>query len=328
MKVLFIAGTGLISTAVSRLAVEKGCELTLLNRGQRDDLLPASIERILCDINDEKTVKSILKNRHFDVVVDWIAFTKEHVERDYRLFKGHTNQYVFISSASAYHKPLPKLPITEDIPLHNPYWDYSQNKADCETYVLSLADDAFPVTIIRPSQTYNEFSVVSQLNSWSHPYSLIYRMKSHKPIIIPDQGKSIWTLTFNEDFAHAFLDILGNPNAYHNFYHLTSDKTYTWLEIHEILEEALNVKAKVVFVPIEEIAEVFPEFKGLLLGDMRGDVYFDNSKIKNIAPNYVSKTEYKDIALKVVAWYEQHLELQTIDTSFDQRYDMLVKKYL
>lgn len=328
MKVLFIGGTGLISTAVSELAVQKGIDLTLMNRGQRKDGLSEKIERIHCDIYDLNAVQKALVNRHFDAIVDWIAFVPEHVERDYKLFKGHTDQYVFISSASAYQKPIPKLPITEkEVPLDNPFWEYSKNKQRCEEYLQSLIDDQFPVTIIRPSHTYNEQSVVSQLNSWPHPYTLIHRMKQNKPVIIADQGQSLWTLTYNKDFAHAFLDILGNPKTYGEVYHLTSDKSYNWLEIHSMLEEAIGVKSEIVFVPSQEIVEVFPEYKGALLGDMMGSALFDNSKIKEVAPNYLSKTEYKDIAKKVVQFYESHPENQTIDEDFYQRYDKLVERY-
>ena len=328
MKVLFIGGTGLISTAVSELAIQKGFDLTLMNRGQRLDGLSKKVERIHCDIYDLNAVQKALVNRHFDAIVDWIAFVPEHVERDYKLFKGHTDQFVFISSASAYQKPTPKLPITEkEVPLDNPFWEYSKNKQRCEEYLLSLKDDQFPVTIIRPSHTYNEQSVVSQLNSWPHPYTLIHRMKQNKPVIIADQGQSSWTLTYNKDFAHAFLDILGNPKTYGEVYHLTSDKSYNWLEIHSMLEEAIGVKSEKVFVPTKEIVEVFPEYKGALLGDMMGSALFDNSKIKEVVPNYLSKTEYRDIAKKVVQFYESHPEYQTIDENFNQRYDQLVEAY-
>ena len=328
MKVLFIGGTGLISTAVSELAVQKGFELSILNRGQREDGLSNKIERINCDIYDLDAVQKVLKNRYFDAIVQWIAFTPDHVKRDYKLFKGHTNQYVFISSASAYQKPIPILPITEkEVPLDNPYWEYSKNKQRCEEYLLNLNDKEFNVTIIRPAHTINDRSVVSQLNSWPHPYTLINRMKQNKPVIIADNGNSIWTLTYNKDFAHAFLDILGNPKTYGEVYHLTSEKTYNWLDIHKILEEAVGVKSKMIFVPTKEIVEVFPEYKGALLGDMMGSAIFDNSKIKSVAPNYKSITDYKEIAKKTVQFYNSHPEFQTIDKDFDQRYDQLVERY-
>jgi nucleoside-diphosphate-sugar epimerase len=325
MKVLFIGGTGLISTAVTELAIERGLDLTLLNRGQRSLAFSNKVQQLYCDIYDEKAVQEKIKNLHFDVVVQWIAFTVEHVERDYRLFKGHTNQYVFISSASAYQKPIPKLPITEhEVALGNPFWEYSQNKEKCEVFLQSIQDEFFPVTIIRPSHTYNLQSVVSQLNSWSYPYTLISRLKLNKPVIMPDEGKALWTLTYNKDFANAFLDVLGNPKAYNEFYHLTSEKSYTWLELFQMLKKATNSQSELVFIPIEQIAEKFPDYYGSLLGDMRESTLFDNSKIKKIAPHYVSKTGYEDVVQDVVSWYENHPDQQNIDKDFDKRYDALI----
>jgi len=326
-NILFIGGTGLISTAVSELAIEKGFNLTLLNRGNKNYSFKGKVNEIICDINDEKAVKEKLKDLYFDAVVEWIAFTKEHVMRDYRIFKGHTAQYVFISTASAYQKPLPYLPITEDIPLDNPYWGYSQNKKICEAYLLSLNDDHFPVTIIRPSHTYNDQSIVSQLNSWTHPYTLLRRMKEHQTVIMPDQGKAYWTLTYNKDFAHAFLDVLGNPKTYNNFYHLTSDKSYQWLELFDMLKKAVGSKSELIFIPKEVIAKKFPDYYGSILGDMGGSAIFDNSKIKEVAPNYVSKTEYSDIVDNAVLWFMNHPEYQTIDEDFDRRYNELIEQY-
>ena len=328
MNVLFIGGTGLISTAVTKLAIEKDIDLTLLNRGKRSSAFLNQVKHIECDIYDEKAVKEKIKDLHFDAVVDWIAFTVDHVERDYRIFKGHTNQYVFISTASAYQKPIPKLPITEhEVALGNPYWEYSQNKEKCENYLRNLSDDSFPVTIIRPSHTYNLQSVVSQLNSWPHPYTLIHRLKQHQPIIMPDQGKALWTLTYNQDFAHAFLDVLGNPKTYHEFYHLTSDKSYSWMALFDMLKKATQSQSKLIFIPIEKVAEKFPDYYGSLLGDMRESALFDNSKIKSVAPHYVSKTGYEDVVNDIILWYENHPEHQTVDEDFDKRYDELVSTY-
>ncbi|MFU8793583.1 MAG: SDR family oxidoreductase [Acholeplasmataceae bacterium] len=329
MKVLFIGGTGIISTAVSALAVKRGIELYVLNRGHANDVLPAGVQTLIADMTDEKSVKKVLQGHYFDSIVQWIAFTKEQVERDYRLFKGYTDQYVFISSASAYQKPLPKLPITEaEVPLDNPYWQYSENKKICEEYLLGLKDPNFHVTIIRPSHTYNEKMLISQLNSGKHPYTLINRMLEGKPIIIPDKGLSLWTLTYNADFAHAFVDILGNPDTYEEFYHLTGDKVYTWERINEFICQALDVTPNIIHIPTDFILKHFPEFKGELYGDKKDSTLFDNSKIKSVAPNYRSETEYSDIVKLVVKRFKEHPELQTIDEAFDQRYDACIKDYL
>lgn len=328
MKVLFIGGTGLISTAVTNQAINRGIDLYLLNRGNNNDFLPNKVKTITCDINNLEAVKKELTNQKFDCVVDWIAYTVDHVKRDYNLFKNITQQYIFISSASAYQKPLPKLPITEDIPLDNPYWQYSQNKKYCEEYLLSLNDPNFNVTIIRPSHTYNDFQLVFQLSPWKYPFTILKRMIEKKPIILPDNGTSLWTLTYNEDFASAFLDILGNPLTYNNYYHLTSDKVYTWKQITNFIYDALNIEPNIVFIPTDEILEFFPNLKGELYGDKKDSAVFDNSKIKSVAPNYKSETEYFEIAKRAVKYNLENPEVQVIDKEFNERYNQLINHHL
>ena len=329
MKVLFIGGTGIISTAVSKLAVQRGIDLYVMNRGNSNDVLPDKAKTIIADMTNERSVKKALDGLYFDSIVQWIAFTKDQVERDYRLFKGHTDQYVFISSASAYQKPLPKLPITEsEVPLDNPYWQYSENKRICEEYLLGLKDPNFHVTIIRPSHTYNEKMLIAQLNSGKHPYTLIKRMLDGKPIIIPDKGLSLWTLTYNADFAHAFVDILGNSDTYEEYYHLTGEKVYTWNRINQFISDAVGVTPNTIHIPTDYILEHFPEFKGELYGDKKDTTLFDNSKIKSVAPNYKSETEYSDIVKLAVKRFKEYPELQTVDEAFDKRYDQCIHDYL
>jgi nucleoside-diphosphate-sugar epimerase len=329
MKILFIGGTGIISTAVSHLAIEKGIDLYVMNRGNNNERLDKEVKTITCDINDEIAVGKALKGHLFDSVVQWIAFTKDQVERDYRLFKGFTKQYVFISSASAYSKPIPKLPITEsEVPLGNPYWEYSENKKKCEDYLLSLNDPNFNVTMIRPSHTYNDSMLILQLNSRKHPFTMLHRMLEKKYVVIPDRGMSLWTLTYNADFAHAFLDVLGNERAYQNFYHLTSDKVYTWERINELICEAADVSPNFIHIPTDFILKHFPEFKPELYGDKKDSAIFDNTKIKAIAPNYKSETHYGDIVKKAVSRFLNNPELQTIDDEFNQRYESLIEDYL
>lgn len=324
MKVLFIGGTGIISTAVSHVAVNRGIDLYVLNRGSNNDTLPANVHILQADIYHEDQVKQVLAGHFFDAIVEWIAFTVEHVERDVRLFQDHTNQYVFISSASAYQKPLPFLPITEKMPLDNPYWQYSKNKQLCEEYLLDHQTKSFKVTIVRPSHTYNNRMLIGQLKSNAHPYTLLARMKQGKPIIIPDKGMQLWTLTYNYDFAEGFVDVLGNKKTYGTYYHLTSDKVYTWERIQELIAEQLGVPMNVVYIPWDTIFEHFPEFKPEILGDKHKSTIFDNKKIKKVAPNYTSKTEYGDILKECIDYYQTHPELQTIDEEFDRRYDALI----
>jgi len=327
MKVLFIGGTGLISTAVTTLAVKQSIDLYLLNRGNQNQGLPKEVTLIQADIHDHEAVKESIADHHFDVVVDWIAFTKDHVERDYRLFKGKTNQYVFISSASAYQKPLPKLPITEDIPLDNPYWTYSQDKAECEKYLQSLNDPDFNVTIVRPSHTYNDQSIVFQVQFWDHPFTLIKRILDEKPIVIPNDGTTRWTLTHHEDFAHGFLDLLGNQKAYNEAFHLTSEKVYTWNDLALAFYKALNKQPNILYLPSETIIECFPELKGPLMGDNLHDSIYDNTKVKAVAKNYASSIEYTDVIDKAIAYYRNNPNKQTVNEDFLTRYDAMITAF-
>jgi nucleoside-diphosphate-sugar epimerase len=327
MKVLFIGGTGIISTAVSQVAVDRGLDLYVLNRGNHNELLPQKATILIADINDTKEVHKVLQGHTFDAIVQWIAFTVDDVKRDVELFKPYTSQYVFISSASAYQKPLPFLPVTEDMPLDNPYWEYSKNKQRCEEYLLSQQCDDFHVTIIRPSHTYNDKMLVSQLKSNRHPFTMIHRMRQGKKIIIPEQGMELWTLTYNQDFAQGFIDVLGNPQTYGQYYHLTSDKVYTWERINEMICEAVGVEPHIIYIPWDRIFNDFPEFKPEILGDKQKSLLFDNKKIKNVAPHYTSKTHYGDIVKNAIKYYDNHPELQTIDEEFNVRYDRLIADY-
>ncbi len=327
MKVLFIGGTGRISTAVSHEAVERGMELYVLNRGRHNEVLPNGAHPIIADINDDEQVKKALEGHTFDVVVDWVAFTVDHIKRDHRLFKDRTDQYVFISSASAYEKPIPKHPITEDIPLANPYWEYSQNKKHCEDHLKTLDGEGFRVTVIRPSHTYDDTSLIFQLKPGAHPFTMLKRMLERKPIVIPGDGETLWTLTYNWDFAGAFLDILGNRDAFGETFHLTSEKIYSWNEITRSIYAALDIEPDILHMPLETILEHFPEFEGELKGDKMANAVFDNAKIKAVAPNYKSETGYPDIAKHAVAHYLSTPEIQTVDEDFMQRYDAMVEAH-
>jgi nucleoside-diphosphate-sugar epimerase len=326
MKVLMIGGTGIISTAVSKLAVQKGIDLYVLNRGSNNDSLPKKVNTIICDLNDEGAVLEKLEGHFFDSIVQWISFTKEQVERDYRLFKTHTKQFVFISTASVYQKPTSPLPFKESSAIvGNLHWKYSQNKAVCEDYLLSLNDPNFNVTIIRPSHTYNNQMFVTQLNSYKHPYTMIKRIKENKKVVLPDDGTALWTLTYNEDFAHAFLDVLGQEKTYQEVYHITSDFVYTWERLYEMTCELLKVEPNFVYAPMEKIVEYFPMYKGDLLGDKKDSSIFDNNKIKAISKHYQSKTDYQTILNKVLAYYQKDIQRQTVDSDFESRYEALIE---
>jgi len=327
MKVLFIGGSGTISTQVSKLAIKKGIDLYALNRGSHNDKLPKEVKILRADINQRQQVEKLLEGQYFDSIVQWISFTVENVKRDYELFKDHTKQFVFISSASAYFKPIPFIPITEAIPLGNKYWEYSENKKKCEDYLLSVSSDDFNVTIIRPSHTYNETMLVSQLSSRKYPYTMIDRMLNGKQIILPNDGQSLWTLTYSGDFAKTFIDILGNPKTYGEFYHLTGDKVYTWEQINAFICEAVGVKPNVIYIPIEFIIKHFPEYKAEIYGDKLTSTTFDNSKIKFVTNHYESAFSYKDIVKLAVQRLIENKELQGIDVEFNERYDRLIEDF-
>lgn len=328
MKVLFIGGSGIISTQVSKLAIEKGIDLYALNRGIHNDKIPKKVKIIKGDIHNKDEIKFLLEGQFFDSIVQWISFTPSDVMRDYELFKGHTTQFVFISSASAYQKPLPFIPVTESIPLGNQFWEYSENKKLCEEYLLSVHSKDFNVTIIRPSHTYDETMLISQLSSRRFPYTMIDRMIHNRPIILPDNGVNLWTLTYSKDFAHAFLDVLGNPKTYGQYYHLTGNKVYTWRKINEMICDAVGVLPNTISIPTDFILKYFPEYKAELYGDKKDSTVFDNSKIKSVAQHYQSNTEYSEIVKLAVVRLLENKELQEIDSEFNQKYDQCIRDYL
>lgn len=327
MKILFIGGTGIISTAVSKLVLSRNDELFVLNRGNNNDKLPNGVKFIQGDINKEEEMKELLKDYYFDVVVEWIAFNVDQVKRDYRIFKGLTKQYVFISSASAYLKPFPIYPITEDVPISNKYWDYSDDKRKCEEYLKSVNSDDFNITIIRPSHTYDEELLIYILTSWGNPMTQIDRILKGKKVIIPGDGTSLWTITFNADFAVGFVEVLGNPLAYNEDFHITSNIYYTWEQINEIICDVLGAKPNVIHIPTEFIIKYAPQFKGPLLGDKMWSAVFDNSKIKKLAPNFDPKTRYEDIAPIQIKRILDNIELQKIDGTHNELMDKIIFEY-
>jgi len=326
MKVLLIGGTGLISTAVSKKIVEAGHELYLLNRGNHSDLAPKEAKIIVGDYRKDD-LKSLFKNHRFDVVANYIAFTEEDVKRDVEVFSSITEQYIFISSASAYEKPVKDFPITEQTPLNNPYWEYSNNKIKCERYLRKVDIKGFHVTIVRPSHTYDATKLIAVIKDGNHPYGIIDRILKEKPYVIPGDGTSLWTLTYNEDFAELFVPLLGEKKAYGEAYHITSDFVFTWEQIYEFLCEALGKKPNPIHIPTDFIVHYLPEFSGDLYGDKMYSAIFDNAKVQEFHPYFKAKTSYKDIAKKAVDYYLNHKDLQTINEEFEARVDEMIAAY-
>ncbi len=327
MKILFIGGTGTISMAITKRLGNMGEELYLLNRGNRNHDLPENVHCISCDVNDEAALNKAIDGMEFDCVADFIAFTPEQAERDYRVFAGKTKQYIFISSASAYQTPLSDYRITEGTPLSNPLWGYSQNKIKCEELLMHhYREDGFPVTIVRPSHTYDERTVPLGAHGSKGPYSVLKRMMEGKPVIIHGDGTSLWTVTHNSDFAVAFTGLIGNIHAIGEAVQITSDETLTWNQIYETTAAALGVKLNAVHVSSEFMDSCSDEdFRGNLMGDKAASVVFDNSKIKRLVPEYCATVRFDQGVKQSVAYILSHPECQVEDPEFDAWCDRVVE---
>ncbi|AZK45726.1 SDR family oxidoreductase [Paenibacillus lentus] len=326
MRVLFIGGTGTISSAITKQLAEAGCELYLLNRGTRNSGLPAGVSVLQADINDEDKVSRLLENMTFDVVADFIAFHPEQLERDYRLFSGKTKQFMFISSASAYQTPLSDYRVTEGTPLSNPYWEYSRNKIACEEYLMKqYREHGFPITIVRPSHTYSERSIPLGVHGSKGSWQVAKRMLENRPVIIHGDGTSLWTMTHNSDFAKGFIGLMGNIHAIGESVHITSDETVTWNQIYEIIADALGVKLNAVHVSSEFLAACgSDDLRGGLLGDKANSVVFDNSKLKRLVPEFVATTRLDQGIKQTVKHILAHPELQVEDPEFDAWCDKVI----
>ncbi|HYF65151.1 MAG TPA: SDR family oxidoreductase [Herpetosiphonaceae bacterium] len=325
MRVLFIGGTGFISTAVSRMAVERGIDLTLLNRGQRPASIPGA-SHLAADINDPAGVSAALGDQRFDVVVNWIAYTADDILRDLALFRGRTDQYVFISSASAYQKPPGFWLITESTPLRNPYWDYSRHKIACEERLLrAYRDEDFPITIVRPSLTYDPNFPIA-IGGWGC-YTLAHRLLAGQPIIVHGDGSSLWTVTHAEDFARGFLGLLGNPQALGHAFHITSDEVLTWDQIYSTIAGALGVEARIVHIASEFIAEAAPGLAGSLLGDKTWSAVFDNSKIKAFVPGFQAAIPFRTGIRRTLDWFAADPARQRVDAAVNAEMDHILAAY-
>jgi len=327
MKVLFIGGTGTISAAITRQLADQGCELYLLNRGNRNEDLPAGVRVLQADIGNETQVAELTRDLSFDVVADFIAFRPEQVERDYRLFAGKTKQYIFISSASAYQKPLSDYRITESTPLSNPYWGYSRDKIACEEYLMKqYREHGFPITIVRPSHTYSERSIPLGVHGRNGSWQVARRMLAGKPVIIHGDGTSLWTMTHSRDFAKGFIGLMGNIHAIGESVHITSDETVTWNQIHAVIADALGVELNAVHVSSEFLAASSDEvdYRGGLLGDKAHSVVFDNSKLKRLVPDFVATTRLDQGIKETVRYILSHPECQAEDPAFDAWCDKVI----
>ncbi len=329
MKALFIGGTGNISSSVSLLAMQKGIDLYHLNRGNRIPL--KGVNNLIADIHDINASKKILAGHKWDVVVNWIAFTPEDILGDLRLFEGKTGQYIFISSASVYQKPPLSHIITEETPAQNPFWDYAQNKIACEELLLKLYRERnFPATIVRPSHTYNTVIPVT-LGGWEE-YTVVDRMKKGLPIVVQDDGTSLWTLTHALDFAKGFTGLMSNPLSIGEIFHITSDEVLTWNQVYTAVADAAGYEAKIVHIPSEYIADFadqhnYPSKRGTLLGDKAYSATFDNSKIKKLLPDFKAVIPFSEGIKQTLAWFHAKPARMIVKEETNNFLDGLIDSY-
>jgi nucleoside-diphosphate-sugar epimerase len=323
MKVLFIGGTGVISSACAQLAVERGIDLYFLNRGQSGRPVPEGVEVLYGDIRNQTEVQNVLEGYTFDVVVDWIGFTPNHIETDLELFRKRVGQYIFISSASVYQTPPASLPVTESTILDNPYWEYSRQKIACEErLVRAYREEKFPMTIVRPSHTYDATKIPIRGG-----YTAIDRMRKGKKVIVHGDGTSLWVLTHHKDFAKGFVGLLGNSRAMGEAFHITSDELLTWNQIYETLAQAAGCRPNLVHLPSEYIATFDAEIGASLLGDKAHSMIFDNSKIKRLVPDFAATIPFSHGAKEMIDWYNADPSRQEIDESFNAITDRMIAAY-
>jgi nucleoside-diphosphate-sugar epimerase len=326
LSVLFIGGTGRISTSCVREAVRQGLDVTVLNRGKTAErTLPPEVELVTGDIGDPRSVRAALGDRTFDAVVNWVNFTVEQVRRDIDLFTGRTGQYLFISSASAYQTPPAHLPVTESTPLKNPFWQYSRDKIACEELLVrAYREDDFPATIIRPSHTYDETML-----PFDGGWTVVERMRAGKPVIVHGDGTSLWTITHARDFAVGFTGLLGQAAAIGEAFHITGDEAPTWNQIFTWVAEAAGVpEPHLVHVATDAIAAANHDWGAGLLGDKMHSMVFDNSKVKRLVPEFGQRTTpYRLGAREVIAWYDAHPEHQISEAKAHIVMDWLAEHY-
>lgn len=328
MKVLLIGGTGTISSAIARLLAARGEDLTLLNRGSRLADVPQNAKVICCDVNVEGQVAEKTAGERYDVVCQFVGFRPEQVERDYRLFAGRTKQYIYISSASAYHKPGADYRITEGTALANPYWAYSRDKIACEEFLMKMyRENGFPVTIVRPSHTYGDRSVPLGVHGKKGSWQVLKRMLEGKPVIIHGDGTSLWTITNHRDFARAFVGLMGNPHALGEAFQIMSEESVSWNQIYATIAEALGVELKACHIASEFLAAANPphDYYGSLLGDKANTVVFDTSKLKRAVPGFTATVTAAEGIRSTVHYMLTHPECQVEDPEFDDWCDRVIE---
>jgi nucleoside-diphosphate-sugar epimerase len=322
-KILFIGGTGTISAACSRLAVKRGYQLFLLNRGKTSRPVPEAVTQLTGDIRDRAAYKAALGDHNFDVAVQWIGFTPEHVEQDIEMLRNRVGQYIFISSASAYKTPPTSLPITESTLLDNPVWQYSRDKIACEELLIqAYRKEKFPFTIVRPSHTYDPTTFPN-----SGRYTDVWRMRQGKPVIVHGDGTSLWTLTHHEDFAVGFVGLFANPRAIGDIFHITSDEWLTWNQIYQTIADAAAVEPNLVHIPSDLIAAYDSQLGDNFLGDKAHSMIFDNTKLRRVVPDFNPTIPFSQGAREIVAWHDADPARQVVNHEYDSLSDQIIAAY-
>ncbi|HEY6726019.1 MAG TPA: SDR family oxidoreductase [Polyangiaceae bacterium] len=326
MRILFIGGTGIISSACSKLALELGHEVYLLCRGGSPRTAPEGARVLTGDVRDRASAEHALADLKFDAVADFIAFEPAHIETALGLFQGRARQYVFISSASAYKKPVDHWPITEATPLHNPHWQYSRNKIACEERLLhAYRQQGFPMTVVRPSHTYDR--TLLPFDPYQAGYTVLKRMLANKPVVVHGDGTSLWVLTHHRDFAKGFVGLLGHPKAIGETFHITSDEVLTWNQIFTLVGNAAGVSPTLVHVPSDVIAKRHPEWGAGLLGDKAHSVIFDNTKLKRLVPGFVADIPFARGADEIVDFYAKNPGFEPLRPDVDELIDRLIQDF-
>jgi nucleoside-diphosphate-sugar epimerase len=326
MKILLIGGTGIISSACSERILAQGYELFLLCRGQSPRAVPKGAHVLRGDIRDPVSARRALGDLKFDAVANFIAFEPAHIETDLSLFEGRTQQYLFISSASAYKKPVDHWPITEATPLHNPFWEYSRNKIACEERLLrAYRERGFPITLVRPSHTYDK--TLLPFDPYQAGYTVLTRLRQGKPVVVHGDGTSLWVLTHHQDFAKGFVGLLGHPKAVGEAFHITSDEVLTWNQIYTLVANAAGVAPNLVHVPSQRIAKEHPAWGAGLLGDKTHSVIFDNSKLKQLVPDFVATIPFARGAREIVRFYDENPNFEPLRPDVDELMDRLAREF-
>ncbi len=326
MRVLFLGGTGNISSACVARALDQGHQVSIYTRGYRQPMFSRPVTAIHGDRHDANRLRDVACRGRYDVVVSFIGFTAEDVALDIDAFHGQVGQYIHISTASAYQKPPSSYLITESTPLHNPYWEYSQNKIACERALLdAYRQVGFPVTIVRPSYTYGTTWIPSSIGG--HGYTVLHRMRTGKPIISHGDGSSLWVMTHTTDFAIGLTGLFGLPQAIGQAYHITSDEVLTWDQIYRTTAAAAGVEIELVHIPTDLIAALAPDWGANLKGDKAHSVVFDNTKIKRAVPAFRATLPFAQGIRQSIAWYDADANRRIVDEDVNRRMDAIVDAY-